>query len=356
DLLLHLGHAGLAANQDDVVNFADVDTGIFDGDAAGLDRAFDKLFDKRFQFGTSKLEVKVFGTRSVRRDVRKVDFGLLSGGQLDLGLLGRFLEALQGQYVLGQIDAAILLELANNVVDEALVEVFATQEGVAVGGQHFELLLAVDIGNFDDRDIEGTAAQVVHGNLAVALLGLVHAEGQCGSSRFVDDALDIQAGNASGVFCSLPLAVVKVRRYGNDRFGDLFAEIIFGGFLHFAQYVSRHLRRRELLAQRFNPGITVIGLDDFVRHQIDVFLYRLLVKLAANKTLDGIQSIGWVRDRLTLCRSAHQNLAVLQIGHDGRRRARALGVLDDLDLVAVHDGHTTVGRAKVNTNYFAHDL
>jgi hypothetical protein len=92
--------------------------------------------------------------------------------QLDLGLFGGFLQALQGQHVLGQVDALFLLELADDVVDDALVEVFAAQEGVAVGRQHFELLFAVDVGDFDDGDVEGAAAQVIHGDLAVALVVL----------------------------------------------------------------------------------------------------------------------------------------------------------------------------------------
>ncbi len=54
-----------------------------------------------------------------------------------------------------QVDAAVLLELGRDVVDHALVEVLAAEEGVAVGRQHFELLLAVDVGDLDDRDVEG---------------------------------------------------------------------------------------------------------------------------------------------------------------------------------------------------------
>jgi hypothetical protein len=73
--------------------------------------------------------------------------------------LGRSLDTLQGDRIF-QIQAVDLLELFDDVVDHALVEVFAAQEGVAVGRQHFELLLAIDVSDFDDRDVEGTAAQV----------------------------------------------------------------------------------------------------------------------------------------------------------------------------------------------------
>jgi hypothetical protein len=44
-------------------------------------------------------------------DERQVDFGLLGRGQLDLGLFGGFLQALQRQLVLAQVDALLFLEL-----------------------------------------------------------------------------------------------------------------------------------------------------------------------------------------------------------------------------------------------------
>jgi hypothetical protein len=101
-----------------------------------------------------------------------------------------------------------LLELVDDVVDDALVEVFAAQEGVAVGRQHFELLLAIDVGDFDDGDVEGAAAQVIHGDLAVALPPCPGRR-PARSGRLVDDALDVQAGDAAGVLGGLALASLK---------------------------------------------------------------------------------------------------------------------------------------------------
>ena len=71
----------------------------------------------------------------------------------------------------------------------ALVEVLAAEERVAVGGEHLELALAVDVGDLDDRDVERAAAEVVHRDLAVAAR-LVEAVGERGRRRLVDDALD----------------------------------------------------------------------------------------------------------------------------------------------------------------------
>ncbi|EGP45431.1 putative NAD-specific glutamate dehydrogenase [Achromobacter insuavis AXX-A] len=353
-LFLDLGHAGHAADQDHVVDVGNLHAGVLDGHAAGFDGAFDQFLDQRFQLGARDLQVQVLRTRGVGRDVRQVDLGLLRRRQFDLGLFSGFLQALQGQHVLGQINALFLLELGDDVVDDALVEVFAAQEGVAVGRQHFELLFAIDVGDFDDRDVERAAAQVIHGDLAVALFGLVQAEGQRGRGRLVDDALDFQAGDAAGVLGGLALAVVEVRRHRDDGLGHFLAQVVLGGLLHLAQHVGRHLGRRHLLAAHFHPGVAVVGLDDGIGHQVDVLLHRLFLELAADQALHRVQRVARVGHGLALGGRANQRLAVVHVGDDRRGGAGAFGVFDDLDLTAVHDSHAAVGRAQVDANNFAH--
>jgi molecular chaperone DnaK len=69
---------------------------------------------------------------------------------------------LQGEreHVLGEVDALLLLELGDDVVDQPLVEVLAAEERVAVRGQHLELFFAVDFGDLDDGNVERAAAAV----------------------------------------------------------------------------------------------------------------------------------------------------------------------------------------------------
>ncbi|EON11297.1 NAD-specific glutamate dehydrogenase [Pandoraea sp. SD6-2] len=354
DLVLHLRHTGHTADQNHVVDVAHLHTGILDSQTAGLDRAFDQLFDQRFELGARDLQVQVLRTRGIGRDVRQIDFGLLARRQFDLGLFRRFLQALQRKHVLRQIDALFLLELADDVVDDALVEVFTAQERVAVGRQHFELVLAVHIRDFDDRDVERAATQVIHGDLAVAAFFLVQTESQCGCGRLIDDALDFQTGDAPGVLGCLTLAVVEVGRHRDHRFRHRFAQIILGGLLHLAQHFSGNLRRGQLLVARFHPGVAVVGLDDLVRHQADVLLHFFFFEAAADQALDSVQRVLRVGHRLTLGRRADQDLAIVHVRDDRRRGAGTFRVFDDLDLIAFHDGHARVGGAQVNTDNFAH--
>ena len=53
-----------------------------------------------------------------------------------------------------------------------IVEVLATEEGVAIGRQHFELALAVHFGDLDDGDVERAATEVIHRDLAIAAAAL----------------------------------------------------------------------------------------------------------------------------------------------------------------------------------------
>ncbi len=129
-----------------------------------------------------------------------------------------------------EVDAGLFLEFFDDEVDDALVEVFTAQEGVAVGGEDFELLFAVDVGDFDDGHVKGATAQVVHRDLAVAFFLLVQTKGQGRSGGFVDDAFDVQARDAAGVFGGLALGVVEVGGHSDDGLGHFFTEVVLGGF------------------------------------------------------------------------------------------------------------------------------
>ncbi len=234
-----------------------------------------------------------------------------------------------------------------------LVEVLAAEERVAVGREHFELALAVDVGELDDRDVEGAAAEVVHGDLAVTAR-LVEAIGQRGRRRLVDDALDGEARDAAGVLGRLALLVVEVRRHRDHGFRDRLAEVVLGRLLHLHEHARRDLRRRHLLAVDFDPRVAVVGLDDVVRDHADVLLHDRVVVLAADQALDRVERVLRVGDGLALGRLADQDLVVLGEGDDGRRGAVTLAVLDHAGLAAFHDRDAGVGGAEVDADDFCH--
>ena len=261
----------------------------------------------------------------VRRDVRQVDVRARHAGELDLCLLGRFLQALHGHAVAREVDAVALLELLHEVVGDALVEVVAAEAVVAGRGQHFDDAVA----DLQHGDIERAAAEVVDHDLLVGLF--IEAVGQRGRRRLVDDTLDVETGDLAGVLRRLALRVGEVGRHGDDGFGHGLAEIGFRIGLQLLQDHGADLLRGVLLAVNLN------------------FVIR------AHLALDRADRAVRVRDGLTLCHLADHTLAGLGERDDGRGGAMTFRVGDDGRFAALHDGDAAVRGAKVDTDNFTHN-
>ncbi len=171
--------------------------------------------------------------RLVHGDERQVDGGLLGCGELLLGVLGGLLQTLQGHGVLTQVDTVLLLELIGHPIDDALIPVVAAQVVVARGGQN----LKHAVGEVEDGDVEGAAAQVEDQNALVGAL-LVQAIGQSSSGRLVDDTLDVEAGDLTGILGGLTLGVVEVGRDGDDGVGDGLARYFSASAFIFASVMA----------------------------------------------------------------------------------------------------------------------
>ena len=241
--------------------------------------------------------------------------------ELDLRLLGGFLQPLQRHLVLGEVDAMLLLELVREVLDDAHVEVFATEEGVAVGRLHLEEAV-VDL---EDRDVEGAAAEVIDRDG----LGprLVEPVGERRRRRLVDDAQHVEAGDLAGVLGRLPLGVVEVGRDGDDGLRHLLAEVGLGRLLHLLQDEGGNLAGGILLALDLDPGVAVRPGDDLVGHHLLVLGDHRVVGAAADQPLDGKEGVLGIGDRLALGGLADEALLVGE-GDDRGRGPRPFGILD----------------------------
>ena len=121
-----------------------------------------------FQLGPRQLLDQVLRTAGIGGDEGQVDLGLHGGGEFDLRPLRRVAQTLQRHLVAfaAQVEAFILLELVNQPVHQALVDVVAAQVGVAIGGFDFNHAFA----DFQNRNIKRSAAEVVHGDGLVLAL------------------------------------------------------------------------------------------------------------------------------------------------------------------------------------------
>ena len=102
--------------------------------------------------------------------------------------------------------------------------------GVAAG--RFDLDDA--FANLEQRHVEGASAEVENED-RLLLLALVEAVGERGRGGLVDDAQHVQAGDRAGFFGGLALGVVEVGGHGDDRIGDLLAEVGLRVALQFLQ-------------------------------------------------------------------------------------------------------------------------
>ena len=244
----------------------------------------------------------------------------------------------------------LALELLDEPVDDALVEVFAAEEGVAAGGAHLEEAL----GHFQDRDIEGAAAQVVDGD--VARLVRLEAVGQRRGRGLVDDAFDLEAGDFTGVLGRLALRVVEVGGHRDDRAVDRLAEVVLGGGLQLLQDEGRHLRRGIEALLDLDVGVAVGRLDDAVGHEPAGFGRLGRVELAADEALHREHGVLRVGEGLALGDLAHEPLALGGERHDRGRGARAFLVGDDGRDAALHDRHAGVGRAEIDADHSSQGL
>src|SRR5262245_14749207 len=237
-----LGHAGHAADQDHLVDLGGPESGILERGSARLDRLLDEIVHQRLKLGPGDLDIEMLWTGLVGGNEGQVYLSLQRAGELDLRLFRRLLEALQRQPVAAQIDAVLLLELIGQVIDDAFVEVLAAEEGIAIDSLNLEY----PIPDFQDGNVERATAKVIDGDGAGALL--LEPVGQRSRGRLVDDAQDLEPGDAAGIFGGLALGVVEVGRNRDDGLGDLLAQIVFGRLLHLLQDEGADLGRRIFLA------------------------------------------------------------------------------------------------------------
>mmetsp|Transcript_33606 Transcript_33606/g.60685 ORF Transcript_33606/g.60685 Transcript_33606/m.60685 type:complete len:299 (+) Transcript_33606:1153-2049(+) len=293
----------------------------------------------------------MLGTVGVGGDEGQVDGGLRGTGELDLGLLRRFGETLQSLTVFSEVDAFVLLELVGQVVDNALVEVITTQVGVTGSGQDFENAIT----HLEDGHIKRAAAKVKDQDGFVRLA--VEAIGQGSSGGLVNDAEDLNTGNATGVLRGLALRIVEVSGDGDDGFLNGGIEE-FGGIVNeLAKDLGGNFFGREKLVQvgTLNLHVVVLGvIDDHVRN-----LLRLrsdLRNLAANEALNGKKSVLRVNDSLTLRNLSHESITILGVRNDRRSRPTTFRVGNNSRRSTFHHRNSGVGGTKINTDNLGSSL
>ena len=318
------GDTAGAANHQHLGKIRGLEAGIGHSLTDGAHGGLHQMTGKLVELSAGQGHIQVLGAGSVGGDIGQVDIAAHDAGQLDLSLLSGFLQTLHGNLIAAEVHALALLELGNQILHDALVEVVAAEAVVTGSGQHLDDAVI----NLQNGHVERTAAQIVDHDLLSLLL--IHTVGKSCCGGLVDDTLHLEAGDLTGVLGGLTLSVGEVSGNGDDSLGDGSAQIALGVSLQLLQHHGADLLRSVGLA---------IHIHLVVRTHL---------------TLNGSDGAIGVGDSLTLCHLAHHTLAGLGKCHHGGGRAVTLSVGDNDSLAAFHNGYAGVGRTQINTDNFRH--
>ena len=201
-----------------------------------------------------------------------------------------------------RVQSVNLPALLRDVLDQPFVEIPAAQSHVAVGGQRPELA-AVE---FQNRDVEGPAAQIVHQHppraaLKAALIRLheplLVTVGQRRGRRFVDDVQHFEPGQTPRVLRGLAAGLVEERRHRDHRLLHR-ADAALGVMFQLRQDKrAEHFGRHRLAADRavisVAPHVAFEAVGKAVRGQ-----HRRLDRLAADHHFVVLEQHGAGRQHL----------------------------------------------------------
>ena len=316
-----------------MVDLGDRDAGVCKHVVERRAAAVEQILGHFLEVGAGERLVEVHrGPVRGHGQVLHVDRGGHRGGKLLLRLLGSFLQTLQGDLVLAQVNTVLVLHFADEPVDNALVPIVATEVVVARRSLHLDGGEAVVVlADLQQGDIEGAAAEIEDQN-ALVFLALLQTVGQSCSGRFVDDAQDVQACDCAGVLGRLALCIVEVCRAGDHGVRDRLAQVSFGVALQLHEDLCGNLLRSPFLAVDVNGPV------------------------GAHVALDGADRAIDVGHSLTLCNLADENLAGLAECHHRRCGACTFSVHDAGRFTALERCDAGIGGTQINTNCASHTV
>mmetsp|Transcript_11211 Transcript_11211/g.41976 ORF Transcript_11211/g.41976 Transcript_11211/m.41976 type:complete len:234 (+) Transcript_11211:1024-1725(+) len=218
---------------------------------------------------------EIFYLSSVGVNVWQVDFVLGYVRQVDFGLLGSLTDSLESEGVLAQVNALLSLKFVQNVLNQNIIEILSSQEGVSVGGSHLEnSVLDLQNGN-----IKSTTTQIVYSHNAVLSIESIR---KSSGSRLIDDAFYIHSCNGSSILCGFSLGIVKIGRHGDDRTLNLLAQVILSSVFHLCENHGSDFGRRVCLSSCLEICTSVWSFCNLVWSDLLFVSHVCVVEFSSN--------------------------------------------------------------------------
>jgi hypothetical protein len=223
------------------------------------------------------------------------------------------------------------------------IHVVAAERGVAARA----LDLEHTVFEREDGDVEGAAAQIVHGEQAISFL--VQAVRERRGRRLVEQAEDVEPGEPARVLGGLPLCIVEVRRHRDD--GPAHgAELIERALSQALQDLRADLDRRDRAAHVEAHDLGLLGRlrsDERVRAEPG----RLdIVGAAAHEALDAGDGLFRVNGGVRLRAGTHHDVPVLAVMDDAGQERRAVTGRERERSAVANRGDDAVGRPEVDAD------
>ena len=155
--LLNLGDTGRTTDKDDLIDILLLDVGVLENLFDGLHGLAEKIDVDFLELGAGK------GLGEVIAILEGLDFdaGRLLAGESTLGLLDFTLELSESAEVLGNVGTGLLLVQLDEVLHDALIEIFTTKMSVTSGSQNLENAVV----DREEGDIESSTTEIVDNDL-----------------------------------------------------------------------------------------------------------------------------------------------------------------------------------------------
>jgi len=342
---LDLGDSGRSSNENDLVNLGLGGVGVLHNVLYGGHALHEVSLAEFLELSSGESEGEVLTSLKGLA----LNGGLMGSGESSLGLLTLGSESSEGSHVVGDIELGLLLELLHAEIDKVVIEIFTTEMGVSVSGLNFEDTIL----NGEERDIEGTTTEIEDENRFLLLDLFVETVSNSGSGGLVDDSLDVESSNLSGILGSLSLGIVEVSGDSDNGVDARLANELLGDFLHLNKDHGGDFLSHEFLGLtlvgNLDHGLFVVSGENLEGPEFHVRGNLSVGELSSDKSLgieDGVLGVSGNLGFGGICDET------LLFG-EGNVRGGGVNTLivgNDFDLIVLPDSDAGVGGTEIDTD------